>query len=155
MLEPVPPAIYLPGTPLWPFSMGTGVLLTSGFSAQNQSSHINKGVPIGYGKSLTKKARDVPPWCHTASQSPGATLAVKRHLFLSLFLSFVLLFRAAPAAYGSSQSRGQIGAAAAGLHHSHSNSRSLTHRVRPGIKPTSSWILAGFAQRCPVDQQLP
>ena len=31
---------------------------------------------------------------------------------------FVLLFRAAPVAYGSSQARGQIGAVAVGLHHS-------------------------------------
>ena len=55
---------------------------------------------------------------------------------------------------------GQIGATAAGLYHSHSNARSklhlqpytiapgntgsLTHRERPGIEPTSSWILVGF-----------
>ena len=60
------------------------------------------------------------------------------------------LFRAAPTAYGSSQARGQIGVVVLGLHHSHSNAeyephlqpteahsnaRSLTHRVRPGIKP--------------------
>ena len=32
-----------------------------------------------------------------------------------------LFFRAVPAAYGGSQARGQTGAAAAGLHHSHSN----------------------------------
>ena len=38
-----------------------------------------------------------------------------------------MLFRAAPAAYGSSQVRGQIGAAAASLCHTHSNVRSLTH----------------------------
>ena len=38
------------------------------------------------------------------------------------FLFF--LFRAKPTAYGSSQARGQIGAAAAGLHHSHSNAGS-------------------------------
>ena len=24
------------------------------------------------------------------------------------------------------------------------NARTLTHRVRPGIKPTSSWMLVGF-----------
>ena len=47
-------------------------------------------------------------------------------------------------AYGSSQARGQIGAAAAGLHHSHSNAGSLTHWARPGIKPASFWILVGF-----------
>ena len=43
------------------------------------------------------------------------------NLQLFLFLFFPLLFRAAPAAYGSSQARNQIGAAAASLHHSHSN----------------------------------
>ena len=32
---------------------------------------------------------------------------------------FFFLFRAAPLTYGSSRARGQIGAAAAGLHHSH------------------------------------
>ena len=59
-------------------------------------------------------------------------------------------------AYGGSQAQGRIGAAAASLHHSHSNmgsatyttaqgnAGSLTHRVRPGIKPVSSWILVGF-----------
>ena len=36
-----------------------------------------------------------------------------------ILLFIYLLFKAAPAAYGGSQSRGQIGAAAAGLHHSH------------------------------------
>ena len=30
------------------------------------------------------------------------------------------------------------------LHHSHSNAGSLTHRVRPGIEPTSLWIRVGF-----------
>ena len=41
-------------------------------------------------------------------------------LFVCLFWSFVF-FRAARTAYGGSQARGRIGAAAAGLHHSHSN----------------------------------
>ena len=43
---------------------------------------------------------------------------------------FFFLFRPIPAAYGSSQARGQIGAASAGLHHSHSNARS-----EPGLQP--------------------
>ena len=38
-----------------------------------------------------------------------------------IFVLFCLLFRAAPAAYGCSQARGQIGAAAAGLQRSQSN----------------------------------
>ena len=41
-----------------------------------------------------------------------------------LFIYSFLFFRAAPAAYGSFQARSQIEAAAAGLHHSHSNARS-------------------------------
>ena len=50
------------------------------------------------------------------------------------------------AAYGGSQARGQIGAAAATTatamqDPAHSNARSLTHLARPGVKPTFSWIL--------------
>ena len=65
---------------------------------------------------------------------------------------FFFPFRAAPAAYGGSQARGRIGAAAAGLCQSHSNAGSelhlwpmrrearghagsLTHSGRPGIEP--------------------
>ena len=46
------------------------------------------------------------------------------------FLSFFLLsftFRAAPAVYGTSQARGQIGPADTVLHHSHSNTGSEPH----------------------------
>ena len=63
-------------------------------------------------------------------------------LFPFFFFFFFGLFRAAPVAYASSQARSQIGAGAAGLCHSHT--RSLTHWVRPGIKPTSLWILVRF-----------
>ena len=41
-----------------------------------------------------------------------------------LHMIFFFFFRATLAAYGGSQARGQIGAIAAGLHHSHSNSGS-------------------------------
>ena len=47
-------------------------------------------------------------------------------------IGFVLFpFRATPAAHGGSQARGQIGAVAAGLYHSHSNVRS-----EPSLRPT-------------------
>ena len=46
---------------------------------------------------------------------------------LFLCFGFVLLFMATPVAYGSSWARGQIGAAASGLHTSHSNTRSEPH----------------------------
>ena len=37
----------------------------------------------------------------------------------SLIIFFFYLFRAGPSAFGNSQATGRIGAAAAGLHHSH------------------------------------
>ena len=86
-----------------------------------------------------------------------------RNVYLNLcpFCFIFLPFRAVPAAYGGSQARGWIGAAAASLHHSNSNARSepslqaipqltpsnpgsLTHWARPGIDPASSWILVRF-----------
>ena len=73
---------------------------------------------------------------------------------------------AAPAAYGSSQARGLIGAVAAGHSHSHSNAGSkqhlrptpqfmamldpVTHQARPGIEPKSSWMLVGFLTTEPL-----
>ena len=51
--------------------------------------------------------------------------------------STVFVFRATPAAYGSSQARGQTGAAAAGLHHSHSNVGSEA-RLRPTPQLTAT-----------------
>ena len=45
----------------------------------------------------------------------------------SFFFFFFFLFRATPEAYGSSQARGGIGAAAASLCCSHSNTRSELH----------------------------
>ena len=46
---------------------------------------------------------------------------VFQFFFLSFLFFFFFLFWAAPAAYGDSQARGQIGAVAAGLRQSHSN----------------------------------
>ena len=64
------------------------------------------------------------------------------------------LFIGTPMAYGSSQGRGQIGAVAASLHHSHSKARSLTHWSRPGIEPMSSWILVVFVTTEPLQELL-
>ena len=73
------------------------------------------------------------------------------------FILHFIFSRAAPAAYGSSQARGWIRAAAAGLHHSHSKTRSEPHlRLHHSsqqlriLNPLSeardwtSWILVGF-----------
>ena len=94
----------------------------------------------------------------------------------SFFLSssfFFFSFRATSAAYGSSQAKGRIGAAAVGYSHGHSNARSKPHLpayttahsnagsylplqpttqlrgnagswARPEIEPTYSWVLDEF-----------
>ena len=49
---------------------------------------------------------------------------------------FIWLFRATTAAYGSFQTRGQIGATAAGLCHSHSNAESKLC-LQPTPQPTA------------------
>ena len=57
--------------------------------------------------------------------------------FLFFLFFFLCLFRAVLAAYGNSQARGRIGAAAAGLHHSHGNARSkLDLRLIPQLTAT-------------------
>ena len=75
-------------------------------------------------------------------------------------------FRAALAAYGGSQARGLIGAAAAGFRQSHSNARSiraasetyttahgharsLNHWARRGIEPATSWFPVRFVSNMP------
>ena len=102
-----------------------------------------------------------PQSCLNAGLSDNAgcpTIRPPGNSLRSLISFLFLLFMATPMAHGSSRARGQIRAAPAGLHHSHSNVRfmsaacttvhgntgSLTHRVRPGIKPASSWILVRF-----------
>ena len=84
----------------------------------------------GLGKS--KCAKPVPtyhfslksPLGYPVSQGYDSREAPKSSVIKITF--FFFLFRAEPAAYGSSQVRGQIGAAAASLHHSHSNMGSET-----------------------------
>ena len=61
--------------------------------------------------------------------TPNSSIVNSGHIQVGIFLSFCI-FRAAPTAYGGSQARGLIGAAAAGLGHSHSNAGSELH-LRP------------------------
>ena len=68
--------------------------------------------------------------------TPSPSLAhIPQYFFFLPF--FFWLFRAAPSTHGSSQARGQIGAIAAGLHHSHSNARSEA-RLRSSWQPTAT-----------------
>ena len=98
-------------------------------------------------------------WCPVASV---------RMLAFSYGFFFSFLFRAEPMAYGGSQARGsnqscscwpmpqqhRIQAESVTYTTAHSTAGSLTHWVRPGIKPASSWILIGFVSAEP-QRELP
>ena len=58
-------------------------------------------------------------------------------LFLFVFLFCFVFLGLHPAAYGDSQARGPVGATAACLHHSHSNTRTELHlQPTPQLKAT-------------------
>ena len=67
-----------------------------------------------------------PPGCHPLETG-----------ILFFFFFFFFLFRAAPAAYGTSQGWDQIGVAAAGPHHSHSNTGSKPLQLCQILNPLS------------------
>ena len=96
---------------------------------------------FGHAHSMWKFQGQGSNPCHSGhlSQSSDTTRSLAhwatRELYLVTFevlqlqvfcLCFCFLWLH-PAAYRSSQARGQIGAAAAGLHHSHGNARSEPH----------------------------
>ena len=86
---------------------------------------------------------------------------LSQRIFRLLACFLFSFFRAAPEAYGSSQAKGPIGAAAVSLHHNHSHVQPeshlwptakltampdpyLTQWERTRINPASSWVLVGF-----------
>ena len=87
------------------------------------------------------------------------------------FFFVFCLFRAIPVAYGASQARGsnwscscwlppqpkQHGIWAASVTYStaHLNAGSLTHWARPGIEPTSSWMLGSLTTEPWWELQIP
>ena len=65
------------------------------------------------------------PGCPTSRVLRQAVPCIKYAIYLFIYLFSLFAFsRAAPAAYGGSQARGLIGAAATGLRHSHSHTGS-------------------------------
>ena len=82
-----------------------------------------QGVHLGASRERGLGQRPKPGACFSYSHQQN----LLSKFLLLLLLSFLIFFRAALAAYGSSQTRGLIGAVAAGLHHSYSNSRFELH----------------------------
>ena len=59
---------------------------------------------------------------------PDSNPSIYIYIYIYIYYYYYCLFRAAPAAYGGSQARSQIGAVVAGLHHSYSNAGSKLHQ---------------------------
>ena len=93
-------------------------------------------------------------WWASDAFSPLTLLKHRIQTAESFF--FFFLFRAMPTAYGGSQARGriscptlqpqqhQIRAMSVTYTTAHGSTSSLTHWVRPGIEPVSSWMLVRF-----------
>ena len=72
-----------------------------------------------FQRKFCRKKKKVKGW--------NCPMSLKHYsLFLHLFIYF-LLFMATTVAYRGSQAKGPVGAAATGLHHSHSNTGSELH----------------------------
>ena len=78
--------------------------------------------------------RAVIPLSFISGSQLNKKFIYKARVTVSLQIFFL---RATPSAYGSSQARGSIRAAAANLHHSHSNARSKLH-IRPTPQLTAT-----------------
>ena len=90
-------------------------------TAQTRSLAQVLHTPVG-GQKVNKRIKE-----------KADSLFIMDFFFLSIFF---LLFRAEHMAYGSSQARVQIGAAAAGLHHRHINTGSEPHFLHPQVMAT-------------------
>ena len=65
---------------------------------------------------------------------PCRVLLYNYNISVNIFCClFILLFRAIPGAYGSSQARGPVRATAAGLHHRHNMESKLHLRPTPQL----------------------
>ena len=117
--------------------------------------HIFLALSVACGSSW---ARTDLGCCSDNTRSPThcvtRELQLFTFLFIYLFIYFVCLFcllsffRAAPAAYGGAQARGQhtattmqIWAVSVTYTRAHGKAGSLIHWARPGVEPESSWIL--------------
>ena len=77
-----------------------------------------------YGCLVEKWGLGLFGWLVLFSQGALAVYTKWGEKTIKHWKKFFFLFKAAPAAYGNSQAKRQIGATAAGLGHSHSNARS-------------------------------
>ena len=123
---------------------------------------------LQFSYSFTKKRTKLSDinhsqkWCVFQTQHSGDPEIG----YSKLNLVYIFFFRATPMAYGSSQGSNWNCICPSTPYHSNTGSKShlrptpqltatpdsLTHWARPGVKPTSSWIPAGFVSAAPQQE---
>ena len=140
LLEPITPGLSrqrLALTPKQPTSLCSGdpqALAAAPVACLSHPSPLQPCYPpSSQRRSLQSRLSPVPlkplSRIHGSHETTGhywSLLHWSLLIFFSYFFSY-FFFRATPAAYGNSQARGQIRAAVAGLHRSHSNMGSELH----------------------------
>ena len=93
--------------------------------------------PVSYNQEIMHKEKTEEEGFYSHERGRASPPLLNELQLLFLFF-FFCLFRATPTANGGSQAKGQIGAVAASLPHSHSNAGSkLNLRPTPQLKATS------------------
>ena len=103
-----------------PRSLGSIRFITEVMAAWFSLSHLSFSRKWGEEAEAVQNADGTESHLSRFATSPTSP----KYIY---FFFFFLLFRAAPVAYGGSQARGQIGAPAASLRHSHRNAGSELH----------------------------
>ena len=122
-------------------------------------------------RDLDSQGQDTRKLCKTGRFTGQGLWDMENKLpKISFFFFFFLLFRATHVAYRGSQERGWIRPTAAGLYQPQprriwassstytiapSNAESLTHWARPGIEPSTSWLLVRFTSAVSQWELLP
>ena len=124
----------------WPMPQPQQCQIRAAF-ATYAAAHSNTGFLTPW---VRLGIRPMSSWILVGFLTCWATMEIPARCYFIICCCCCCHFRAALVAHGGFQARDWIGAVPAGLRHGHSNAGSLTHWVRPGIEPMSSWMLVRF-----------
>ena len=153
----IPEFLYFIARAAHPLLSGASVqiqLLAQRESAMGRASQRSPPVGCRGGRLWARALKLLSKQLSSLQSRSALNVPCFKWMGLMFILFFFSFLRAAPVAYGSSQVRGPIGAAAASLHHSSQQLRILNPLSEARIKSTSSWILVGFVTAEPR-QELP
>ena len=105
------------------------------------------GIRLGDGYTMINRSSR-HPWPLRPPSTLDGQVRKLRHgrFFFSLYPGpfFFFLLHSCTRGIWTFPGQGSNQSCSASLHHSHSNTGSLIHWIRPGIEPASSWILVRF-----------